>query len=192
MAIHAVQLAVSHPDSEAPETAGSTCIETENPRLASSQDTGLVNSNYSALIQAKTVNITSDYQVYPAYTASPATEGNYPAIVLIHSFKGFEPRYQTTVNKMADDGYVVIAPFWQTHDTSPSDAEVEALIRNSITYLETRDDVDIERIGLTGFCAGGRYTMLFLSQIKEFESGVAWYGFPYTGGSKSSQTDRPV
>lgn len=180
MAIHAVKLAVSHPDSEAPETAGSTCSETENPCLASSQDTGLVNSNYSALIQAKTVNITSDYQVYPAYTASPATEGNCPAIVLIHSLKG-SPGYRTMVNKMADDGYVVIAPFWQIHDTSPSDAEVEALIRNSITYLETRDDVDIERIGLTGFCAGGRYTMFFLPQIKEFESGVACYGFPYTG-----------
>jgi carboxymethylenebutenolidase len=89
LAIHAVQLAVSHPDSEAPEAAGSTCSETENSRLASSQDTGLVNSNYSALIQAKTVNITSDYQVYPAYTASPVTEGNCPAIVIIHSFKGF-------------------------------------------------------------------------------------------------------
>ncbi|AKB81800.1 dienelactone hydrolase family protein [Methanosarcina barkeri 3] len=47
----------------------------------------------------------------------------------------------------------------------------------------------IERIGLTGFCAGGRYTMLFLPQIKEFESGVAWYGFPYTEGSEI-QPDR--
>ncbi len=103
------------------------------------------------------VNITSDFQVYPAYTAAPVAEGNYLAIVLIHSFKGFEPGYQTMVNRMAGDGYVVIAPFWQTYAASPSNVEVEALIRNSITYLETRDDVDIERIGLTGFCAVGRY-----------------------------------
>lgn len=34
-------------------------------------------------------------------------------------------------------------------------------------------------MGLTGFCAGGRYTMLFLPQIEELDSGVAWYGFPY-------------
>lgn len=174
-----------------PKATGTACNETESQDLTLPHDTGLKTANCSALIQTKMVNITSNHKVYPAYTAAPAAEGNYPAIVLIHSFKGFEPGYQTMVNKMADDGYVVIAPFWQTHDTSPSDAEVESLIRNSITYLETRDDVDIERIGLTGFCAGGRYTMLFLPQIKEFESGVAWYGFPYTGGSEI-QPDRPA
>jgi carboxymethylenebutenolidase len=95
------------------------------------------------------------------------------------------------VNRIAEDGYVVVAPFWQTFNASPSDAEVEALIRNCIAYLETRDDVDSKRLGLTGFCAGGRYTMLFLPHVKEFESGVAWYGFPYNGGSEV-QPDRPA
>lgn len=183
--------ASSYSDSGTSEATGSTCNETERLCLTSSQDISLETSNYSALIQAKMVNITSDCQVYPAYTAAPAAEGNYPAIVLIHSFKGFEPGYQTMVDRMADNGYVVIAPFWQTYAASPSDAEVEALIRNSIAYLETRDDVDSERLGLTGFCAGGRYTMLFLPQIKQFKSGIAWYGFPYMGGSEI-QPDRPA
>jgi len=183
--------ASSHSNSEVPETAGTACNETESLYLASSQDIGLETANCSALVQAKMVNITSDCQVYPAYTAAPAAEGNYPAIVLIHSFKGFEPGYQTMVDRMAEKGYVVIAPFWQKYSVSPSDAEVEALIRNSTVYLEKRDDVDSERLGLTGFCAGGRYTMLFLPQIKEFKSGVAWYGFPYTGGSEL-QPDRPA
>lgn len=180
--------ASSYPDSEA---SGIACNETESQALALSRNIGLETANCSAFVQAKMVNITSDCKVYPAYTAAPAAEGNYPAIVLIHSFKGFGPGYQTMVNKMAEDGYVVVAPFWQTYNASPSDAEVEALIRNSTAYLETRDNVDFERIGLTGFCAGGRYTMLFLPQIKEFKSGVAWYGFPYTGGSKL-QPDRPA
>ncbi|WP_269851281.1 hypothetical protein [Methanosarcina horonobensis] len=41
-------------------------------------------------IQSLTVNITSEGKEYPAYTASPAAEGNYSAIVLIHSFNGLE------------------------------------------------------------------------------------------------------
>ncbi|MGB9940049.1 dienelactone hydrolase family protein [Methanosarcina sp.] len=183
--------ASSYSDSEAPEAAGTACNETESQCLASSQNTGLETTNCSAPVEAKTVNITSNCKVYPAYTAAPAEEGNYPAIVLIHSFRGFEPGYQIMVDRMAEDGYVVIAPFWQTYSDSPSDAEVEALIRNSTVYLETRDDVDSERLGLTGFCAGGRYTMLFLPQIEKFESGVAWYGFPYMGGSET-QPDRPA
>jgi carboxymethylenebutenolidase len=59
---------------------------------------------------------------------------------------------------------------------------VGELIRDSVAYLGTRTDVDASRLGLTGFCAGGRYTMLFLPQMPEFKSGVAWYGFPYSGG----------
>jgi len=92
---------------------------------------------------------------------------------------------------MAADGYIVIAPFWQTYSNSPSDAEVEALVRNSIAYLDKRQDVNSDKLGLTSFCAGGRYTMLFLPQIKEFKTGVAWYGFPYTGGSEI-QPDKPA
>jgi Dienelactone hydrolase and related enzymes len=181
----------SHSNSEVPETAGIACNETESPYLASSQDNDLEIANCPAMIKAKTVNITSDCQIYPAYTAAPAKEGNYPAIVLIHSFKGFEPGYQTMVDRIAEDRYVVVAPLWQTYSVSPSDAEVEALIRNSIAYLKTRKDVDSERLALTGFCAGGRYTMLYLPQIKEFKSGVAWYGFPYKGGSEI-QPNRPA
>ncbi len=141
-------------------------------------------------IQTATVNITTENQTYQAYTAAPAAEGNYPAIVLIHSFKGFEHGYQKMVDKMATDGYVVVAPFWQTYSQSPSDAEVGALIKGSLDYLEERKDVNSDKMGLTGFCAGGRYTMLFLPQIKDFKSGVAWYGFPYTGGT-DIQPEKP-
>lgn len=178
-------------DSEVPDASGTACNETGSQYPASSQDTCNDTANSSYIIETEKVNITSSSRVYPAYTAAPAEEGNYPAIVLIHSFRGFEPGYQTMVDRIAEDGYVVIAPFWQTHSETPSDAEVEALIRNSTAYLGTRDDVDSERLGLTGFCAGGRYTMLFLPQIEEFESGVAWYGFPYMGGTET-QPDIPA
>lgn len=151
--------AFSYTNSEVPETAGTACNETQNPYLVSLQDNDLEIVNCPSLIKAKTVNITSDRQIYPAYTAAPAKEGNYPAIVLIHSFKGFEPGYQTMVDRIAEDRYVVVAPLWQTYSVSPSDAEVEALIRNSIAYLKTRKDVDSERLALIGFCAGGRYTI---------------------------------
>ncbi len=55
------------------------------------------------------------------------------------------------------------------------------LLQDSVDFLTAREDVDAGRIGLTGFCAGGRYTMLFLPQLEAFKAGVAWYGFPYSG-----------
>jgi len=128
------------------------------------------------------VNIQSGGQNYPAYITTPEDGGPFPAVVLLHSFNGLEPGYQVMVDRMATEGFVVIAPEWQTYAQSPQDNVTEALIRDTVAYLETRPEVNSSSIGLTGFCAGGRYTMLFLPQIEEFSAGVAWYGFPYSGG----------
>jgi len=128
------------------------------------------------------VNISSSGKSYPAYVSAPVSTGKYPGIVLLHSFNGLEPGYLTLVDMFASEGYVVIAPQWQTFNKSPDDEEVQALVESGISYLKARPDVDAQHLGLTGFCAGGRYTMLFLPQMKDFRSGVAWYGFPYSGG----------
>jgi carboxymethylenebutenolidase len=173
-------------------TIGCAHFSNSNRELAlGAENTDMETANSMVQIQTATVNITTETQTYQAYTAAPAAEGNYPALVLIHSFKGFEYGYQKMVDKMATDGYVVVAPFWQTYSQSPSDAEVGALIKGSLDYLEERKDVNYGKIGLTGFCAGGRYTMLFLPQMKNFKSGVAWYGFPYTGGT-DVQPEKPA
>lgn len=133
-------------------------------------------------IQGATVQIVSGNLSYPAYIAAPVGEGKYPAVVLIHSFNGLEPGYWNLTDNFAHEGYVVISPEWQTFNKTPPDEIMGGLIKDSVAYLGTRTDVDANRLGLTGFCAGGRYTMLFLSQMAEFKSGVAWYGFPYSGG----------
>jgi len=132
--------------------------------------------------RSATVQIVSGNLTYPAYLAAPSAEGKKPAVVLIHSFNGLEPGYRNLTDNFAREGYVVISPQWQTFEKAPRDEVVGNLIRDSVAYLKTRPDVDPTRLGLTGFCAGGRYTILFLPQMADFKSGVAWYGFPYSGG----------
>jgi carboxymethylenebutenolidase len=84
-------------------------------------------------------------------------------------------------DKLAEAGFVTLAVGWQTFEQSVDDATVKQLVEDSVKFLGARSDVDMKRLGLTGFCAGGRYTMLFLPQISDFKVGVAWYGFPYRG-----------
>jgi carboxymethylenebutenolidase len=133
------------------------------------------------------VNITAGGREYPAYVSVPSSPGKHPAIVLIHSFNGLEQGYRDMVDRMAGDGFAVIAPQWQTFNRSPPDDDVADLVRSSLAYLSSRPEADGARAGLTGFCAGGRYTMLFLPQMKEFRSGVAWYGFPYNGATEDAK-----
>ncbi|BBL67860.1 dienelactone hydrolase family protein [Methanoculleus chikugoensis] len=129
-----------------------------------------------------TVKIQSGDRSYPAYITTPEDGGPYPAVVLLHSFNGLEPGYQVMADRLATEGFVVIVPEWQTFGEAPEDNVTEALVRDTVAYLATRPEVNESSIGLTGFCAGGRYTMLFLPRIEEFSAGVAWYGFPYSGG----------
>ena len=127
------------------------------------------------------VEVTSGGQAYASYLAAPTEAGTYPAIVLIHSFNGLEEGYRTMTDRLAAQGFVVLTPGWQTFGREPSDETVGQLLEDSVALLRARDDVDGESLGLTGFCAGGRYTMLFLPQMEMFGAGVAWYGFPYAG-----------
>lgn len=136
-------------------------------------------------VKSETVQITSIGVGYPAYVAAPGGDGRKPAVVLIHSFNGLEPGYKALVDRFAAEGFVVIAPEWQTFTRTPRDEVVMQLVTDSAAYLKGRSDVDGERLGLTGFCAGGRFTMLLLPQMAQFKSGVAWYGFPYSRGSNN-------
>jgi carboxymethylenebutenolidase len=139
-------------------------------------------SSNGVAVVSSSVDIQSGNRTYPAYLALPEGEGPWPGIVLLHSFGGLHAGYRNLTDKLASEGYVVIAPEWLTFER-PSDAVMEGIVRDSVRFLEDRDDVNEDLLGLTGFCAGGRYTMLFLPQIEEFNSGVAWYGFPYRESS---------
>lgn len=133
-------------------------------------------------IKSANIEVMSQNLAYPAYLAEPSEAGKKPAIVLIHSFNGLEPGYRNITDNLAKEGYIVLSLQWQTFNKTPADEVMESLLEDSITYLKTKPDVDANRLGLTGFCAGGRYTMLFLPQMADFRSGVAWYGFPYSAG----------
>jgi carboxymethylenebutenolidase len=137
-------------------------------------------------VKGSSVKIEASGKEYPAYFAAPGSPGRHPAIVLIHSFKGLEQGYRDMVDRMVSDGFAVVAPEWQSHGKQPPDAGVATVIRSALAFLAARPEADMGRVGLTGFCAGGRYTMLFLPQVKEFRSGVAWYGFPYAGSAEGS------
>lgn len=147
-------------------------------------------------VNTEEASVESGGQAYESYLAAPAEGGPYPGIVLIHSFRGLEEGYRTMTDQFAAEGFVVLAVGWQTFEESPADATMQQLLLDSVAFLSARDDVDPARLGLTGFCAGGRYTMLFLPQIDAFGAGVAWYGFPHSGETQPAdvidQLDAPM
>lgn len=127
--------------------------------------------------------MSSGGRAHKSYLAAPASATRKPAVILLHSFRGLEQGYRDLVDEMAAAGYVTLALSWQTFEQEPSDGAVKTLVEDGLKYLSARLDVNINAVGLTGFCTGGRYTMLLLPQMKGFKAGVAWYGFPDQDGT---------
>ncbi|WP_243669202.1 dienelactone hydrolase family protein [Methanoculleus chikugoensis] len=130
---------------------------------------------------------------YPAYITTPEDGGPYPAVVLLHSFNGLEPGYQVMADRLATEGFVVIVPpEWQTFGEAPEDNVTEALVRDTVAYLATRPEVNESSIGLTGFCAGGRYTMLFLPPDRGVQCGCRLVRLPPYSGGQANGTPPPA
>jgi len=149
--------------------AGCTTVQQGNTTQVPAPGTGSMSS------------ISANQKTYPAYIAAPGIAGTYPGIVLIHSFNGLEPGYKVMCDRIASDGFVVIAPEWQTFGRQAGDPEVEEVIRSSITALRARRDVNPQKIGLTGFCAGGRFTIDKYYELKVYQGKP--HGFMIVNGS---------
>ncbi len=147
----------------------------------------IFSSLFAQVVDSTDVEVTSGDKIYQSYLAAPTEEGTYPGIVLIHSFRGLQDGYRTMTDWFAAQGFVVLAVGWQTYEQSPNDELVLQLVKDSMDFLSQRGDVDSAKLGLTGFCAGGRYTMLLLPQIEALGAGVAWYGFPYRGDTQPAE-----
>ena len=96
---------------------------------------------------------------------------------MIHSFRGLERAMELWQINSLEKAMWSLLPRWQNFNNTPSDETVGQLIHDCSAFLKQRADVDGKNLGLTGFCAGGRYTMLFLPQDErnvQLRSRLVW------------------
>jgi carboxymethylenebutenolidase len=129
----------------------------------------------------------------PAYRAQPASGSNFPIILVIQEIFGVHEHIQDVVRRFAKLGYLAIAPelFVRQGDVSKlsSVEEIRAVVAK-VPDAQVLSDLDavlvwaarpsnkgnVNRIGITGFCWGGRMTWLYAAHNPKVKAGVAWYG----------------
>jgi carboxymethylenebutenolidase len=128
----------------------------------------------------------------PAYRAQPAKGSDFPVILVVQEIFGVHEHIKDLCRRLAKLGYQAIAPelFARQGDPRQYSAipDILAKVVSKVPDSQVMRDLDAcvawaksnggdtARLGITGFCWGGRITWLYAAHNPRVKAGVAWYG----------------
>jgi carboxymethylenebutenolidase len=129
----------------------------------------------------------------PAYRAMPASGGPFPTVLVVHEIFGVHEHIKDICRRLAKLGYSAVAPllFSREGDVSSMadtqqiiskvvakvpDKQVASDLDATVAWAKSTGQADTTRLGITGFCWGGRQVWLYAAHNPSLKAGVAWYG----------------
>jgi carboxymethylenebutenolidase len=151
----------------------------------------VVTTPASGLAAAEGKVSSGDFQV-PIYEARPEAAGKYPVVLVIPEIFGMHEHIKDVTRRFAKQGFLGITfePYAREGgvlhlpdidsvrkvvDRVPDDrvmGDLDALV----AYVKKHPGAQADRIGVTGFCRGGMYTLLFAAHSRNVKAAVSWYG----------------
>jgi carboxymethylenebutenolidase len=128
----------------------------------------------------------------PAYRAQPAGGKNLPVILVVQEIFGVHEHIKDICRRVAKLGYLAIAPELYARQGDVSKItdfkEIIATVVSKVPDAQVMSDLDAavawakasggdtSKLGITGFCWGGRIVWLYAAHNPKLKAGVAWYG----------------
>jgi len=127
----------------------------------------------------------------PGYRAMPASGGPFPVVLIAFEIFGLQEHIKGICRRLAGEGYLAVAPdfFARQGDVSGMEDFQEIIkIVSRVPDAQIMTDLDAavewaaknrgnaQKLGVTGFCWGGRVTWLYAAHNSKLKAGVAWYG----------------
>jgi carboxymethylenebutenolidase len=127
-----------------------------------------------------------------ATSGEPTTRLPRPAVVIIPDVWGLSDQYHQVARRLSRAGFVALALDLYARGEKPgSPADLPAVmkflhrlpdrrvlgdIQAALDFLRTRPEVAGRKLGLTGFCMGGKYADLAAARCRGLSAVVSWYG----------------
>lgn len=138
------------------------------------------------------ITIKVDGQEVPVYASQPEGKTGLPVVLVISEIFGVHEHIADVARRFAKQGYLALAPdlFVRQGDAGKI-ASIPELMKQIISKTPDRqvmndldacvawakqNGADTSRLGITGFCWGGRITWLYAAHNPQVKAGVAWYG----------------
>lgn len=129
----------------------------------------------------------------PAYRAMPAKGKNFPVVLVVQEIFGLHEHIKDVCRRFAKQGYFAIAPELYVRQGDPTketdfrkiigeivskvpDAQVMSDLDAAVAFAKASGKANVSRLGITGFCWGGRVVWLYAAHNPALKAGAAWYG----------------
>ncbi len=129
-----------------------------------------------------------DSSAMPLYLSLPESDRQVPGVVVVHGRSGLEDFVKDTTRMFAQLGYAAVAPNLyhrdgpNCHDDNSvrkarlRDPSIIRDIDGAIEFLKSHRQIAGGRVGIVGFCMGGRIVYLMTAASKALHAGVMYYG----------------
>src|ERR1700749_761202 len=130
----------------------------------------------------------------PGYRAKPVGKANLPVVLVVQEVFGVHEHIRDICRRLAHKGYYAIAPSLYSRYGDPGkydmstakqlmtdivskvpDAEVMSDLDAAAAFA-SGDGADMARMGIVGFCWGGRIVWLYVAHNQKVKAGVSFYG----------------
>ena len=151
----------------------------------------MIKTDTAGLIAGEIV-VTVKGQKVPVYRAQPQGKTNLPVVLVVSEIFGVHEHIADVARRFAKQGYLALAPELFVRQGNPAAyGTIAALMKEVVGKTPDRQvmgDLDacvawagdnggnIDKVGITGFCWGGRITWLYCAHNPNVKAGVAWYG----------------
>lgn len=129
----------------------------------------------------------SDGSAMGLYISMPEGAGPFPGLIVMQHQGGVDEFIQEMTRRLAGSGYLAAAPDLYHRDgrdckddlitrrSRLSDRRIVNDLNATVSYLQSHSTADMKRIGIIGFCMGGRIVYLAAATIPAFKAAVAYY-----------------
>ena len=129
----------------------------------------------------------------PGYRAMPAKRGQYPVVLVVQEIFGVHEHIKDVCRRFAKLGYYAIAPelFARQGDVAKMtdigailsqvvakvpDAQVSSDLDATVAFAKASGSADTRKLGVVGYCWGGRAAWIYARHNPKVKAAVAYYG----------------
>jgi carboxymethylenebutenolidase len=136
-------------------------------------------------MKTETLNLNPASGATTAYVANPETS-NAAAVILIQEYWGINDHIRDLAARYAREGYVCVAPDLYRGKLAKNSDEASQMMRElalddgveiiRAAIAETKRVYDVKKVGITGYCMGGTFSLRAACQLSDLAAAAPFYG----------------